>query len=186
MKEIWKDVKEYEGLYQVSNLGKVKSLQRNGTIKQDRILKQYIDKYGYYYVGLRNKKIKKFKVHRLVAEAFIPNKDNLVQINHKDENKKNNNVKNLEWCSAKYNVNYGTRTERTFKKVACICIGEKTKEEVYKSIKEASIKLNIDSSAITKCCKGKQKTAGGYIWKYVALSNKTKEEFIQRYGQNYL
>ena len=169
MKETWKDIKGYEGLYQISNLGRVKSLKRNGTIKQDRILKQYIDKYGYCYVGLRNKNIKKFKIHRLVAESFIQNRCNLAQINHKDENKKNNKVENLEWCSAKYNINYGTRTRRTFKKV--MCIDENLKVKTYESIKKASTELGIDSSSISKCCKGKQKRAGGYIWRYITSTS---------------
>lgn len=127
MKEIWKDVKNYEGLYQVSNLGNVKVLDRivNSAIKNNtkvkrkgRMLKQYI-KQGYPQVTLTlNNKRKYCNVHRLVAEAFIPNPNNLPQINHIDENKLNNNVDNLEWCTAKYNCNYGTRNSRIYNKTS--------------------------------------------------------------------
>lgn len=111
MIEIWKDITGYEGLYQVSNLGRVKSTQYfHGT--NERILKPISTHNGYFRVHLRKDgKLKTFKIHRLVAEAFIPNPDNLPQINHKDEDKTNNRVDNLEWCSARYNCNYGGRNE---------------------------------------------------------------------------
>ena len=121
--EIWKDYKDYEGLYQASNLGRMRSLDRwvkgpNSSIRfcKGRILKPCTTKDGYLLVNLcKNGKVKSFLVHRLVAEAFIDNTDNLPQVNHKDENKLNNNVDNLEWCDAQYNSNYGTRTERLSK-----------------------------------------------------------------------
>lgn len=105
--EIWKDVAGYEGLYQISNLGRVKGLKRNKILA----LK---DNQGYLKIGLRKPKDKQrfFSVHRLVAIAFIPNPNNYPQINHKDECKTNNCVSNLEWCTAKYNCNYGTHTLR--------------------------------------------------------------------------
>ncbi|MEE3419429.1 MAG: NUMOD4 domain-containing protein [Methanosphaera sp.] len=119
MKEIWKDIKGYESLYQVSNLGRVKSLARKViktnyvSFKKERILKQQTDRYGYKKVILqRNYQIKTFSIHRLVAEAFLENPYNLPQINHKDENKENNCVLNLEYCDSKYNNNYGTRNKR--------------------------------------------------------------------------
>ena len=118
MGEIWKDIPEYESLYQVSNLGNVRVLDRmvnsgiknNSSVKRKgQILKQRVNQ-GYYEVALSKNCKKKFlKVHRLVALAFIPNADNLPSINHKDENKLNNCVNNLEWCSIKYNCNYGSR-----------------------------------------------------------------------------
>lgn len=121
MKEIWKDIEGYEGLYQISNLGRVKSLEKyvNTAIKnntkvkrKEQILKQY-NKNGYLQVTLtHNNKRKYFGVHRLVANAFIPNLNNYPQVNHKDENTLNNCVDNLEWCTAKYNCNYGTRNSR--------------------------------------------------------------------------
>lgn len=119
MKEIWKDIKNYEGLYQVSNLGKVRSYP-NFSHKDFFVLKQWITQ-GYYYVKLfKDGKRKSYSVHRLVAEAFIPNPDNLPQIGHKDENNFktgdgcNNCVDNLEWCTAKENANMPKRKDRTF------------------------------------------------------------------------
>ena len=163
--EEWKDIKGYEGLYQISNLGRVKSLPRNGTKKEEKILKQHLDRYGYAYVGLRNKILKKHKVHRLVGNAFINNPNNMPQINHKNENKSCNIVSNLEWCDNKYNVNYGTRTQKTYKKVVQYDKENNFIKE-WKSIILASKELKIDNSLITKCCKGKRRTAGGYIWRY--------------------
>ena len=119
LNEIWRPIKGYEGLYEVSNLGRVKSLVRNGTILKERILNQFIVK-NYLKTNLRNKGQKQYYVHRLVAEAFLPIPNELkqyigtryLQVNHKDENPLNNIVSNLEWCTASYNTNYGTRNER--------------------------------------------------------------------------
>lgn len=111
MKEVWKDIPNYEGLYQVSNLGRIKSFRRSTKFKcQDEyILKPSHANNGYCQVTLYgNAAKKKFLVHRLVAEAFIPNPENLPQINHKDENPLNNKVSNLEWCTTEYNNAYGT------------------------------------------------------------------------------
>ena len=109
MKEIWKDVKGYEGKYLISNTGKVKSLTRN------RLLKPVIQK-GYMYIHLcKNSKDKAYLLHRLVAKHFVSNPDNLPEVNHKNEDKVNNDASNLEWCDAKYNSNYGTRGERISK-----------------------------------------------------------------------
>ena len=120
MEEIWKDIPGYEGIYVVSNFGKVKSLQRTrkgsyGSIRivYEKILNHKIDKDGYHIVTLSKEgKTKCIGVHRLVAQAFLPNIYNLPMINHKDENPSNNFVDNLEWCTAKYNRNYGTSIER--------------------------------------------------------------------------
>lgn len=107
MQEIWKPIKGYEGLYEVSSLGNVKSLRRNVFLKPGR------KESGYLIVSLyKHNSGKNFYVHRLVAEAFIPNPDNLPIINHKDEVKTNNCVDNLEWCDYKYNNSFGTRIER--------------------------------------------------------------------------
>lgn len=103
MVEVWKDIEGYEGLYQVSNMGRVKSLIKG------IILKQWTDKDGYRQVGLLKKT---FKVHRLVAKAFIENPDDLPLVNHKDENKANNNITNLEWCTNEYNLSYGTARKK--------------------------------------------------------------------------
>ena len=117
--EIWKDIHGYEGYYQVSNLGRIKSMERDvlqGTRivhLHSKILKYRYDAGGYIRIVLCKNGIQKnFSLHRLVAEHFIPNPNNLPQINHKDENKENNCVDNLEWCTPKYNTNYGTRTQR--------------------------------------------------------------------------
>lgn len=105
--EEWKEVPGYEGLYEVSNTGNVKSLIKN------KIIKGFINRCGYRLVGLsKNKILKRFQVHRLVAQVFIPNPDNLPMVNHKDEDKSNNSVDNLEWCDAKYNIHYGTRSDK--------------------------------------------------------------------------
>lgn len=114
--EIWKPVVGYEGLYEVSSLGRVRSLDRYDRMNhfwKGRILKLCTDGAGYLMVGLcSNSKVKTYKVHRLVAQAFIPNPDNLPEVNHIDEDKRNNRVDNLEMCDGKYNSNYGTRKDR--------------------------------------------------------------------------
>lgn len=114
--EIWRDIEGYEGLYQVSNLGRVKSLDRIdrlGRRKPGVILSYILHNYGYLLVNLyKEGKRKLFLVHRLVAHTFIPNPEGLPEINHKDEDKTNNLVDNLEYCDRKYNINYGTHTER--------------------------------------------------------------------------
>lgn len=116
MIEEWRTIVGYEGLYEVSNTGQVRSLDKYDSInrfRKGRILTLYTETGGYLKVGLSsNGKTKKYLVHRLVAEAFIPNPDNLPQVNHIDENPSNDNVDNLEWCNAKYNSNYGTRNDR--------------------------------------------------------------------------
>jgi hypothetical protein len=113
MEEIWKDVDGYEGYYQVSSFGRVRSLDRvvNNHFYGGRILCLASDSDGYKVVGLHKNGSKTVKVHRLVAQAFIPNPQNLPEVNHKDENKKNNFYNNLEWCTTKYNLTYGHRLD---------------------------------------------------------------------------
>lgn len=142
MIEIWRDIPGYEGKYQVSNTGEVKSLNYNSSGKS-KLLKQIADKKGYNRVGLcKNGKRKYYFVHRLVAMTFIPNPDNLPIINHKDEDKINNNVNNLEWCTYEYNNNYGTKKERLSKsmkgKKGCWYekqLSEEHKKKISKSLK---------------------------------------------------
>lgn len=121
--EIWKPIAGYEGIYEVSNLGRVRSLSRmttqrnrNGDLveyyKEGRLLKQQLRNQYWSVILCKNGQEHKCSIHRLVAEAFVPNPNNLPQVNHKDENKQNNTATNLEWCTCKYNQNYGTRNER--------------------------------------------------------------------------
>lgn len=179
MKEEWKDIKSYEGLYQISNLGRVKSLNYNKT-NTISVLKPGKCR-GYLQVSLcKNGEHKYFKVHRLVAQAFIPNPNNYKEVNHKDEDKTNNRVDNLEWCTSKYNSNYGTRNKRASEKrkgsknpkahrVQCSTTGKK-----FNCIKEATEYYLINSSSISACCRGKRKSAGKHPvtgeklkWKYI-------------------
>lgn len=160
MKEIWKDIPNYEGKYQVSNLGRVRNIQ-----KENYILKFSNDGKGYQKVKLcNNGKCKSFRVHRLVAQVFIPNPNNLPEINHIDYNRLNNNINNLEWCDRKYNMNYSVKANRFHnKQVICIMNDKKI---IYNSIDEASKKTGIHRSNIGRCCNKKRKTAGGFIWMF--------------------
>lgn len=168
----------------MSNMGRIYSFKTN------KILKQMVGR-GYLQVGLLdNGKQKTAKVHRLVAEAFLPNENNYPCVNHKDENRKNNNVSNLEWCTHEYNNNYGTRKEKASKTMKGKFKGEKhpfygkkhtaeTKEkmgkpvicvttgEVFKSIKEASEITGVNASNITQCCINKRQSAGKREWKFL-------------------
>lgn len=176
MKEIWKPIKNYEGLYEVSNLGRIKSLPRRGTGNQEKILKPKTTKFGYYEIVLiRHYNRKSCKVHRLVAETFIPNPQNKPYINHKDFNGLNNHVDNLEWCTPKENTIYSRQRNRFInsdnlkkKKIAQYDLNDNL-INTWNSITEASILLNIDKSHIGACCKQKKhyNTAGGYKWRYV-------------------
>ena len=160
-KEIWKPVIGYEGLYEVSNWGRVKSLK----FGKERILKLFKDTSGYLCVKLcKNTNQCQFKVHRLVAQAFIPNPNNLPQINHKDECKTNNIVSNLEWCDRKYNINYGTRTEKCSKKVYQYTLDGKFVKE-WKSTMECG-RNGYNKGNVAACCRGKLKKYKNFIWKY--------------------
>lgn len=159
------DISGYEGLYAVTSCGKIWSYVSN------KFLRPCYDKNGYILVTLhKDKRLKTFKVHRLVAQAYISNPNNLPQINHKDENIRNNCVNNLEWCTSKYNCNYGSRNSR---------IAEKESREVhqyskdgkliaiYKNTKIASEKAGIGrANIISVCSNDNRHTAGGYVFKY--------------------
>ena len=166
MNETWKDITGYEGLYQVSDLGHVRSL-RNGKV---RILKPGRNRSGHLIVGLcRNRKLRNFSLHRLVAKAFIPNPLNLPVINHRDENPANNVVDNLEWCTQKYNVNYGTCGAKKAAKLSKVVLqydksGNFVRE--WPSTMEVQRQKGFASSYISACCLGKLKSAYGFIWKY--------------------
>ena len=187
MQEIWKDIRNYEGLYQISNNGNVKSLGRWVNCKnkgkrwqEEKILKPSVEGNGYQRVGLHeNGTIKNYFVHRLVAQAFIQNPNNYPQVNHKNEIKDDNRVENLEWCDAKYNVNYGTARERGAEKISkklingkkskpVLQINTKTDEiiRVFPSAMEVERQLGFSNSHISECCKGNRKTCGGFKWQY--------------------
>lgn len=164
--EVWKNIEGYEGLYQVSNFGRVKSLK----FGKEKILKPLRIKCGYLQVNLsKNGKGKMCYVHRLVALAFIPNPNCLSEVNHKDENKENNRVDNLEWCNRTYNNNYGTRNKKIGEK-KLIPVLQYDKDGTFirewKSMIDVENELGINNSNITQCCRGKLKSAGGFRWAY--------------------
>ena len=181
-KEIWLPVAGYEGLYEVSNLGNVRSLYR-----YKKQLKWNISRNGYATVELfKQKEGKRLLVHRIVAAAFVNNPLNLPQVNHIDENKINNSASNLEWVTAKDNMNFGTRLSRQLKStdyggksrkaiaringrknsVPVVQIKAGKVVAVYSSAKEASLATGFNHSHIIECVHGKRyKTVGGYIWK---------------------
>lgn len=171
MEEIWRDIQGYENLYQVSNMGRVRSLDRwvnskNGSLRfsKGRILSHNVDKDGYHSVILCiDNKIKKMRVHRLVCEAFLPNPNNYPIINHKDETPSNNTLENLEWCDISYNTAYSCGKPVLQLTIEGIII------KLWKTAREAQNYLNIDHSQISACCKNKPQyyTAGGYKWMYL-------------------
>jgi len=171
-REEWRMVSDYEGLYMVSNLGRIKSLNYKKTGKEEFLKQKTTKKLGYKIVTLSKNGNKEFKrVHRLVAQAFIPNPDNLPCINHKDENPSNNRVENLEWCSYKYNNCYGDRLKKSAaKKSIKICQYTKTGEviNVWSSAMEIERQLGFSHENLAKCCKGKIKSAYGFVWKYAS------------------
>lgn len=155
------DIKGYEGLYAITSCGKVWSYR-----KQKFLAPNINKKNGYMSVILSvNKKQKRFYIHRLVAEAFIPNQDNLPQINHKDENKKNNCVNNLEWTNAKENINYGSRSLKQGMTRGSIVVCLNNNQEYY-STHEAARQLNLSQSNVQRCCAGIYKQTHGYSFKY--------------------
>lgn len=172
MEEVWKDVVGYEGLYQVSNLGRVKSMRKSWAShgEKEHIMRPTKTK-GYEYLKLRGNDgvDKSTPVHRLVALAFIPNPNGYKCVNHKDENKLNNNVENLEWCTLAYNFNYGTARTRqgiTYGKPIEQLTVDGLVIANYCSAEVASKLTGIDSSSIHKCCNCKRESAGGYCWNY--------------------
>ncbi|HEM9258124.1 TPA: HNH endonuclease [Streptococcus agalactiae] len=175
MNEVWKDIPIVKGYYQVSNLGRVRSIGRTVNAKQrtrktkGRILKQSLSS-GYAIVTLSVNGLRKsIRVHRLVAEAFIPNPINKRTINHIDENKLNNRVDNLEWATDKENANHGNRTTKS-SLGRCKPVEQFTLEgefiNTFDSIKSASMKTGISSQRTTATAMGHQKQTHGYKWRY--------------------
>lgn len=193
-KEIWRDIAGYEGYYQVSNFGRVRSLDKmqnyNGSVRlhKGKILKPNNDGRGYLIVDLsKNNKSVTRTIHRLVAIAFLDNPNNLPQVNHKDEDKENNfvfvnkdgsvdlNKSNLEWCTVSYNVNYGNaaierglkqRNDRNKSKLTAMYTLDGNLIDIYPSAREASRLTGIPKTLIYKCCRGENKTAKGFVFKY--------------------
>lgn len=184
--EVWKDITGYEGIYQVSNMGRVKSLSRirygnTPTTKarcyKEKLLSIHVDQVGYCQVQLwKNSVGKMLGLHRLVAQAFIENPHNYPCINHKDEVKGNNVVSNLEWCDYTYNNNYGTARKRSSEKLsrAVICMDASGRViKRFNSQKDAVAFLGVSSNAhISSCCHGKEKTAYGYKWAFESYDKK--------------
>ena len=179
MNEIWKPIQGYEGIYEVSSFGRVRSVpreweqeNRHGTLSRYRIdgsiIKPRFNR-GYLSIGLRTdpKHLKRFQVHRLVAQTFVPNPDNMPQVNHKDEDKTNNRADNLEWCTARYNANYGTRPNRIGKSKSK-GIGKFDLQgrlvETYATRQEAAEKENVTMACMDKRIDFNLK-AGGYYYK---------------------
>ena len=189
MEEIWKDIEGYEGIYQVSNLGRVRSLDRYITrphpktgvpmqyFQRGRDIKPAMQKGGYLFVGLKDKPRKQLvNVHRLVAKAFVPGYFEGADVNHKDCDRTNNRADNLEWVTRRENLMYHTPDNETPMEqihksqrspvIQMTMEGEFIRE--WPSIHAAHLALNIDSKSITGCCRGYygNKSAGGYRWKF--------------------
>lgn len=179
--EEWKDIKKFEGLYQISNFGRVKSLDRkiyqknkNGKFQyvtyRGRILKVQKQKNGYLTIDLhRDNKFERKLIHKLVAEMFISNPNNYKYINHKDSNIQNNKVNNLEWCTQSYNIKYaydlGNKIPPNMRAIKQIKDGKIV--NIFKSISLAERQTNIKGANISKCCRNIRKNAGGYQWEYI-------------------
>jgi len=181
MREVWKDIAISNGAYQISSLGRVKSVGRKALNSarsvSERILKTRINKQGYECTSLQiDGKRKIIKIHREVAKAFLDNPCGYLEVNHKDENKTNNFVDNLEWCDRAYNANYGTAIKRSVKnryKNHFLEIDQYTTDGLFvkrwkcpAAIEKASQKT-MKATNIIACCRGRFQTSYGYIWRYV-------------------
>lgn len=172
MKEIWRDIKDYEGMYQVSNLGRVRSLNRIDSIGRKisgRIFKPSYVGRGYLQIYFRiGGKRKAFRVHQLVAQAFIPNPDNKTQVNHLDEDKTNNNIENLEWTTAKENNNYGTHNQKVAKSLSkpIKVIYQDGTYEFWDSTTAFAREFGISGSNVSDVLRGRYKSSHGMKFEY--------------------
>lgn len=176
--EIWKPIKKYEGWYEISNLGRVRSLDRfvnhsnKGfkSFRKGKIISPGKTKDGYLFVNIsKNQKSQNLRINRLVAQTFIPNPNNYPQVNHKDEDKTNNKASNLEWCTAKYNDNYGARNKKVAKKrgkkvIQLTLDGQVV--HVWPSAHECA-RAGFSYGNVCACCRGERNMHKGYRWKYV-------------------
>ncbi len=177
--ERWKDIKDYEGLYQISDYGRVKSFKRKGNTCT-HIKKVRMNKQGYLYTNLhKNNKTKSFKIHRLVCEHYITKQENKIWVNHKDGNKLNNCVDNLEWCTPSENATHAFKNNLRFvwnkgKRFSETKINKKVNQydldgkfiKTWNCIAEASEYYNVSSSCIIRVCKKIKKTCRNFIWTY--------------------
>lgn len=174
MQEIWKDIEGYEGLYKISNLGKIMSFLDNPRNKQkgQHLLNPSILNNGYEHVTLYRSPTdrKKFLVHVLVAKTFLPNPNNYPCVNHKDEVKTNNCADNLEWCTYGYNNSYGTARirirEATSKRVSQYTMNGEWLATYFNAETAAKLIKGVTAASIRNCCKGRTDYSKGYIWKY--------------------
>lgn len=179
MTELWKDINGYEGLYQVSNLGRVRSLNYQGHGLTRELVPKENNSGRLWFDLWKEGKGKAMLAHRLVAMAFIPNPDNLPQINHIDENPKNNAAWNLEWCTQAENIqkwlqNHPERRRKTYSRKyqrrSHLRVRQLTKEgeliREWDNSSSVARGLGMSDWSISECCRGKRKTAHGYVWQY--------------------
>ena len=179
--EVWADIPGYEGQYQVSTYGRVRSLDHYGSngvsmiLYKGKILKPCMGSEGYPHIYLSGGPQRSFMIHRLVAGTFIPNFDNKREVNHRDENKLNNLVSNLEWLSSKENANYGTRNSRVVKArkesgfikgVSMLNLDGNLVRD-FESLSDAAKYVNGNRSNICACCNNRKEKAYGYRWRYI-------------------
>lgn len=200
--ESWKDIENFEGLYKISDMGRIKSLPRilkNGLrsyLSKEKILKPHKNKNGYLTIKLYKNGIKTgYLIHRLVAIAFIPNPNNYPEVNHKDENPSNPKIENLEWCTGKYNSNYGNRNTKLGESLKGNKIPQNVIDKmIVKHIKEVyqydlnynfikkwdSIKQTKEGgffrNYVSDCCNGKLKAYKGFIWSFKLIESEDKND----------